>query len=169
MASDPETGALLRTLAASKPGGRLLEMGTGTGMGTAWLLDGMDAEATLVTVDSSETNTSIARRFLGGDQRLAFHLGDGGEFLEAKRAEGAVYDLIFADTWPGKFECLETTLDLLRPGGLYVVDDLLPQPSWPPNHAEKVAAFLAAIEARPGLRLTRLDWSVGLLVAARSV
>ena len=35
MASDPKVGALL---AASKPGGRLLELGTGTGHGTAWLL-----------------------------------------------------------------------------------------------------------------------------------
>ncbi len=41
MASDPRTGALLRTLAASKPKGRFLELGTGTGMATAWLLGGM--------------------------------------------------------------------------------------------------------------------------------
>jgi hypothetical protein len=32
MASEPLTGALLRTLAASRPGGRLLELGTGTGL-----------------------------------------------------------------------------------------------------------------------------------------
>jgi predicted O-methyltransferase YrrM len=32
MASEPQTGSLLRTLAASKPGGRLLEIGTGTGI-----------------------------------------------------------------------------------------------------------------------------------------
>jgi predicted O-methyltransferase YrrM len=37
MASDPLTGALLATLAASKPGGRFLELGTGTGGATAWL------------------------------------------------------------------------------------------------------------------------------------
>jgi predicted O-methyltransferase YrrM len=34
MASEPQTGALLAALAASKPGGRLLELGTGTGVGT---------------------------------------------------------------------------------------------------------------------------------------
>src|SRR2546428_13072636 len=38
MASEPQTGSLLRTLAASKPSGRFLELGTGTGVGTAWLL-----------------------------------------------------------------------------------------------------------------------------------
>ena len=35
MASESRTGALLQVLAASKPGGRLLELGTGTGIATA--------------------------------------------------------------------------------------------------------------------------------------
>jgi len=35
MASEPLVGALLRTLAASKSGGRLLELGTGTGIATS--------------------------------------------------------------------------------------------------------------------------------------
>ncbi len=35
MPSDRHTGSLLRTLAASKPDGRLLELGTGTGLSTA--------------------------------------------------------------------------------------------------------------------------------------
>ena len=37
MVSEPKVGAFLAALAASKPGGRLLELGTGTGHGTAWL------------------------------------------------------------------------------------------------------------------------------------
>src|SRR5947209_2998771 len=44
-ACESRTGGLLCVLAASKPGGRLLELGTGTGVGTAWLLDGMDSAA----------------------------------------------------------------------------------------------------------------------------
>jgi predicted O-methyltransferase YrrM len=54
MASEPKTGAFLAALAASKPGGRLLELGTGTGLGAAWLLAGMDAAARLDTVDADE-------------------------------------------------------------------------------------------------------------------
>jgi predicted O-methyltransferase YrrM len=53
MASDARTGALLRALAASKPGGRLLELGTGTGLATACLLAGMDSHARLVSVDNN--------------------------------------------------------------------------------------------------------------------
>lgn len=47
MASEPKTGAVLRVLAASKLAGRMLELGTGTGVGTAWLLAGMDAASRL--------------------------------------------------------------------------------------------------------------------------
>ena len=167
MASDMLTGSLLRTLAASKPGGALLEMGTGTGMGAAWLLDGMDATARLTTVDCDNQHTVVASRHLGGDPRVTFHLGDGGQFLEAQRVQGAAYDLIFADTWPGKYDHLDDALALLKLGGLYVIDDLHPQPGWPADHFPKMPALIATLEARPDLRLTRLDWSTGLIVAAR--
>lgn len=46
MISEPRTGVLLRTFAASKPGGVFLELGTGTGASTAWILDGMNAAST---------------------------------------------------------------------------------------------------------------------------
>ena len=49
MASDLYTGSLLKTLAASKPAARLLELGTGTGLATAWIVEGMDEKSLLVT------------------------------------------------------------------------------------------------------------------------
>ena len=52
MASEPRVGAALAALAASKPGGQFLELGTGTGHGTAWLLSGMDATSSLDTVET---------------------------------------------------------------------------------------------------------------------
>jgi len=61
MASEPKTGSLLRTLAASKPGGRFLELGTGTGVGTTWLLAGMDSASHLDSIDTDETAQEIAR------------------------------------------------------------------------------------------------------------
>ncbi|WP_328720897.1 hypothetical protein [Streptomyces sp. NBC_00247] len=51
MSSEDRTGSLLATLAASRPGGRILELGTGFGEGTAWLLSGMDRDAGLITVE----------------------------------------------------------------------------------------------------------------------
>lgn len=130
ISSDLLTGSLLRTLAATKPGGTLLELGTGTGHGTAWLLDGMNSSARLVTVDMSEQNSSIARRFLGQDARVEFLLMDGATFLAQMVEQGRSFDLIFADSIPGKYSLLAETLSLLAPGGLYVVDDLLPSSAW---------------------------------------
>src|SRR5512134_3758878 len=79
MASEPKVGALLAALAASKPGGRFLELGTGTGHGTAWLLAGMDGSSTLDTVDTDAQVTAIAQRYLASDRRVTFHVIDGAE------------------------------------------------------------------------------------------
>jgi predicted O-methyltransferase YrrM len=166
MASEPKTGALLAALAAAKPGGRLLELGTGTGVGTAWLLAGMDGAARLDTVDSDPGVVQVAKQQLGGDPRVTFHIADGGEFIT--RAPRAAFDLVFADAWPGKFSHLDGALALLRVGGLYVIDDLLPQPNWPEGHAAKVPALIEDLERRPDFRSVKLAWASGLMLAVRT-
>jgi predicted O-methyltransferase YrrM len=163
LSSDAPTGALLRALAMSKPGGRLLELGTGTGHGTAWLLDGMDATARLTTVDVEPATVAVARRHLGHDPRVTFHLGDGVAFLQS--ATGP-YDLIFADAYPGKYDGLTLALDLLAPGGLYLVDDLLPKPDFP-DGLILVPQLMTALQARSELVLAPLACASGLLVATR--
>ena len=165
MASEPLTGALLRTLAASKVGGRLLELGTGTGMGTSWILAGMDAAARLDTVDNDPTAQEIARRHLGDDPRVTFHLQDGAAFLA--QAPPGQFDLVYADTWAGKFTHRDLALALVRPGGIYFIDDLLPLPSWPEGHAAKVHALIADLETRDELVATRLSWASGLMILVR--
>jgi predicted O-methyltransferase YrrM len=165
MASEPKTGALLRALAAVKPGGRFLELGTGTGVGTAWLLAGMDAGATLDTVDTDAGVVDVARRHLGHDARVRFHVEDGATFLGTARQP---YDLIYADAWPGKFSHLDLALGLVRVGGIYFIDDLLPQPNWPEGHAPKVPALIADLESRPGFLSVKLEWASGLMVMVRA-
>ena len=166
MASDAKTGSFLRTLAASKPGGAFLELGTGTGLSAAWILDGMSPQATLISVDNAPDVAAIAREHLGHDARVSFHVADGGEFLRG--LQGQSFDYIFADTWPGKYTHLEQTLALLKPGGLYIVDDMLPQPNWPTDHPPKVSALIEALEARSDLQLTKLNWSTGIIVGTKT-
>lgn len=165
MASEPLTGSLLRTLAASKPGGAFLELGTGTGVGAAWLLDGMDNHSRLTSIDNDAAVVAVARQWLGDDPRVTFLVQDGGEYL--LHASPSCFDLIFADSWPGKFTHLDEALAALKPGGLYVIDDLLPQPNWPSDHAPKVPRLIAGLEARRDLVLTRLDWASGVIVATK--
>ncbi|GHO44613.1 O-methyltransferase [Ktedonospora formicarum] len=167
MASDSLTGTLLRMLVTSKPGGHFLELGTGTGIGTSWLVDGMDANARLFTVERSATFSEIARRHLGSDPRVTFYQGDGAEFILAQSP--ASFDLIFADTPPGKFYLFDETLALLKPGGIYVIDDLDPRPTWDEGHETKVEALLATLGQRSDLRLCHLNWASGLLLATKVV
>ena len=166
MTSDPKVGALLATLAASKPAGRILELGTGTGHGAAWLLTGMDAASTLDTVDSDEQVVAVARRHLGPDRRVTFRVMDGAEFLRGN--QGGPFDSIYADAWPGKFSHLDEALALLRPGGMYVIDDLLAQENWPVGHAAKVPMLIDDLERRKEFMSVKLAWASGVMVIVRT-
>ncbi len=165
MVSEPKVGALLTTLAASKPAGRFLELGTGTGHGTAWILAGMDPASTLDTVDNDANVVAVARRHLGGDSRVRFHVTDGADFLRS--AAAGQFDLVYADAWPGKFSHLDEALALLAPGGMYLIDDLLPQPNWPDGHAPKVPVLIDEIERRGEFATVRLAWASGLMLVVR--
>ena len=165
MASEPLVCSLLRTLAASKPSARFLELGSGTGLSTAWLLDGMDSESHLTTVDNDESLLAILKRNLGTDPRLKVVCSDGDDFLRSLRGEH--FDFIFADTWAGKYRLLHEALELLNPAGLYVIDDMLPQPNWPEGHAEKVADLVTTLEEMEGFRVTKLSWANGVILATK--
>ena len=120
----PPVGALLRVMAATKPGGRMLEIGTGTGVGTCWLLDGMDTEARLTTVDIDPKVQAIAQAHLGMDPRVTILSEDGAATIG--RQPPNPLDLIFADGGAGKHTLLDEALALLRPGGIYICDDTKP-------------------------------------------
>ncbi len=165
MPSEPRTGAFLKMLAASKPGGRMLELGTGTGLATAWLLAGMDAAARLTSVDVSDELQAVARAELGADPRVDFVIEDGAAFLA--RQAPASFDLIFADAMPGKYEALDTALSLLKPGGLWIGDDMSPQANWPEGHETRVAGLLEVLAGRGDLAVVEMAWASGLVVAAR--
>ena len=165
MASEPRTGALLQVLAASKPGGRLLELGTGTGIATSWLLSGMNDESTLVSIDVDPEVQAVARETLGHDKRLSLVIEDGTSFLrrQAKRS----FDLVFADAMPGKYEALDEALALVKPGGFYIIDDMLEQPNWPEGHAEKVPVLMYRLTANPMFHMAPLVWASGIIVMVR--
>ena len=165
MPSEPRTGAFLKALAASKPGGRILELGTGTGLATAWLLAGMDSAARMVSVENDAKVQAVARAALGGDRRVSFVLDDGLAFLAS--AERGSFDLVFADAWPGKYDGLDEALSLVRPGGFYVGDDMLPQANWPEGHQANVDGLIADLKARPGWAVVALAWASGLVMAVR--
>lgn len=165
MASDIQTCSLLKTLAASKPAGKFLELGTGTGLSTAWILEGMSRDAKLVSIDNDEVFLQIAQEHLGSDQRLTLVHSDGADWVENNRGEK--YDYIFADTWHGKYLLLDEVLDMLNPGALYIIDDMLPQPNWPEGHDLKALKLIEDLEAREDLVITKQVWATGIIIAVK--
>ena len=165
MASDVLTCSLLRTLAATKPSGKFLELGTGTGLSTAWILDGMDSISSLISVDNDPAFVEIAKMYLGNDDRLNLVVSDGGKWIEENKAQK--FDYIFADTWHGKYLVLDEALSMLNKGGLYIIDDMLPQQNWPEGHQEKATNLIRYLEKREDLVLTKQVWSTGIVIAVK--
>ncbi len=166
MASEPKTGALLAALAASKPGGRLLELGTGTGLGTAWLLSGMDADSHLDTVDTDPAVVAVARRHLGTDSRVTFHVMDGAEFIRSVAGRSIRSDL------RGRVagEVHTSGRDAVAPARRW---DLFHRRSVPPTQlAGRARAQGSGAHRRNraprGFVTVQLSWASGLMLAVRT-
>ncbi len=63
MPSDLYVGSMLKTLISSKPGGSFLELGTGIGLSLSWMVDGMDENSKLISVDNDAELIGIANTY----------------------------------------------------------------------------------------------------------
>jgi predicted O-methyltransferase YrrM len=126
-----DQAALLALLARSIGARRALEIGTFTGMSALAVAAALPEDGRLVACDVSEEWTSVARRYwreAGVEARIELRLGPALETLAALVREGrrASFDFAFIDAdkehYHGYYEgCLE----LLRPGGLLTIDNVL--------------------------------------------
>lgn len=166
MPSDLYIGTLLKTLVGSKPKGRFLELGTGIGLSLAWMVDGMDEQAQLITVDNDPELIEIAKQYFGHDNRLTIVCEDGSKWIKAH--ENLEFDLIFADAWPGKYSEIDEVLRMVKIGGFYIIDDMRAQPNWPEGHEDHVNGLVDYLEKRDDFNLTKMNWSTGLIIAVRT-
>jgi len=107
--SIPEFGRLLAALAAARPGGRLAEAGTGTGVGSAWIVSALPPEATLVTVELDAARAAAARGLLASEPAVEVLACDWRELLPPR----APVDLLFLDGGHGKRQPDRLPLELL--------------------------------------------------------
>lgn len=165
MPSDMHIGALLKCLVASKPNGNFLELGTGLSLSLSWMIDGMDKNSALTTIDNDPALIEISESYFGKDQRVTITCCDGGDWIRSYTGDS--FDLIFADAWPGKYQHLDETLELIKVGGYYVIDDMAPQPNWPDDHDQKVERLIDRLERRADFFITRMNWSTGVLLCTK--
>ncbi|PZX51409.1 O-methyltransferase [Algoriphagus chordae] len=165
MPSDLYVGSLLRTLVASKPCGNFLELGTGIGLSLAWMADGMDDCGSIITIDNDPKLIDIVNQLFKLDSRINILCQDAAVWI--KNYRGEQFDLIFADAWPGKYSELEETLALLKIGGIYIVDDMQEQPTWPAGHAQKARDLIERLENLSDFTITKMNWSTGIILMTK--
>ena len=162
--SEPGIGRVLMTLAAAvRPGGRVLEIGTGLGVGTAWLIEGLASgtDVQLVTIESDPQRASLAAetawpafvRPIVGD--AVMEIGGLGTF-----------SLVFADAEGGKLYGFDLTLAAVEPHGILILDDMRFQ-GRNPMIEEGVVKARRQILTDERFVCAELSWSCGLLIATR--
>jgi len=165
MPSDLQTGSLLRTLVTSKPSGQFLEIGTGTGLSLSWIVEALDIDSKVISIDNNESYQLIAKKYFDNDSRVTIICDDGSKWIKTNQDKR--FDLIFADAWPGKYDTLDETLNLLKVGGIYLIDDMLPQTNWPAGHQNNVAKLSSYLDTLENLKVTKMNWSTGLIIATK--
>ena len=165
LACEVEVGRLLAALSAAVPeGGRILEIGTGVGVGLAWLVHGLggrhDVEVVTVELDDEVQHTARSAKW---PPWVRFESGDGAEVV-GRLGE---FDLIFPDAPGGKISKLGRTVTALRQGGVLLVDDM----DLTRHEDEQLRAALAVVRQRlvenTELVCAELGFSSGVIVAVK--
>ena len=119
----PGVGQFLAMLAAGCAGGRIGELGTGAGIGAAWMAGAMPADCMLITAEIDERLAGLARDLLEADPRVTVITGDALSVMSGR----GPFDLLFADSGVRDEADFAALVSLLSVGGRVVMDDLTPQ------------------------------------------
>ena len=131
MQISPEQGQFMAMLIRLMGARRGLEVGAYTGYSSTIMALALPANGRLVCLDVSEEWTAIARRVwqeAGVAHKIELHLAPAVETIARLIAQGARhgFDFAFIDADKESYEAYyEGCLELVRPGGLILVDNVL--------------------------------------------
>lgn len=127
----PEQGAFMQQLVRLSGATRCVEVGVFTGYSSLAVALALPADGRILACDVSADWTAIARRHwaaAGVADKIELVLAPAIETLEKRLAAGGrgAYDLAFLDADKSNYpRYAELLLELLRPGGLLLVDNVM--------------------------------------------
>ncbi len=170
----PLVGRLLFQLARAIGARRVFELGSGYGYSALFFARAVGGRGVVHCTDLSDDNIALARDYLGRAglwRRVRYHRE---EACSALRRVGGEWDVIYNDIdKEGYPAAVELAHDRLRPGGLFITDNLLWHGRVLPGRDDGSAAtagvreFTRRIFAHPGFVTTILPVRDGVAVALR--
>jgi len=99
------------------------ELGTGCGVGAAWIVSALPPSVPFVSAELDETRARVAAELFAADDNVRVLQGDWHELMPPE----APFDLLFLDSGKQHPEVDgEDVIGLLAPGATIVMDDLTP-------------------------------------------
>lgn len=127
----PEQGQFMMLLLQLMGAKKALEIGVFTGYSSLCIALALPPDGMLVACDVSEEYTAIARRYwqeAGVADKVDLHIAPAVETLDRLLADGQAgqFDFAFIDADKSGYDAYyERSLQLLRPGGLIAIDNVL--------------------------------------------
>src|SRR6266550_4694595 len=175
---DAEVGVLLRVLAVATRATRILEIGTAIGYSGIWMAAALPKDGMLITMEVDESRAKTARDNFaraGLADRVNVIVGNAKVMLH--KVAGP-FDLIFQDGDKKQYgPMLDKLVDLLRPGGLLVTDNVLwsgdvvpgfnAKPKQNAADARAIVAYNEQIHRHPSLLTAIVPLRDGVAISVR--
>ena len=174
----PEQGQFMALLVRLIGARRTLDVGVFTGYSSLVVALALPPEGEVVACDVSEEYTAIARRYwreAGMEGKIRLHLAPALETLGRLLAQGESgrFDFAFIDADKPNYDAyFERALELLRPGGLVALDNVLwggevADPTVHDANVDAVRAINLKLRDDPRVDLSLLPIADGLTLARK--
>jgi predicted O-methyltransferase YrrM len=178
MQISPEHGQFMALIVQLTGARRTLEVGVFTGYSSLAVALAIPSDGQIVACDVSEEYTNVARRYwkeAGVEHKIDLRLAPALETLRGLIAQGqhGRFDFAFIDAdktnYEGYYEC---ALELIRPGGLIMVDNVLwsgrvADPKENDTDTVALRAFNTKLHADTRVTLSMLPLSDGVTLALK--
>ena len=158
------SGAFLRYICSLISADSVVEIGTGSGVGTLWLLSGMVESGLITTIDPEVQHMQIAKQaLLDSDIAPSRYRLITSEYLEVMRKLSELtYDLVvFRGNAEDVLDVIDEAHRILRPGGILAIDRFFNNGKVP-DPAQRDPKTVALREAGKFLKSQIETWSISL-------